>query len=90
MSATLTVRHKVNDYAAWRPVYESLKPLRAQHGCTGARVWQLADDANDVFITHDFPTVAQAAAFADDPDLKAGMAEAGVDGAPDIEIFNVA
>ena len=28
MSATLAVRHNVNDYAAWRKVYDELEPLR--------------------------------------------------------------
>ena len=90
MSATLVVRHQVDDYAAWRGVYDSLEPLRVQHGCTGARVLTLTDDGNDVLITHDFPTTEQAAAFAGDPDLKAGMARAGVAGPPQIEIFAIA
>jgi hypothetical protein len=36
---------------------------------------------------HNFPTVAQAEAFADDPRLKAAMERAGVSGAPRIEIY---
>ncbi len=90
MTATLVVRHKVNDYAGWRVVYEELEPLRATHGCTAARVFQLPADANDVFITHDFPTVEQAESFANDPELKSGMGRAGVAGPPRIEIFAVA
>jgi hypothetical protein len=87
MSATLVVRHNVHDYAAWRKVYDELEPLRAQHGCTGKRVMRLPDDGNDLFITHDFPTAEQAAGFAGDPGLRAGMERAGVEGAPRIEIF---
>lgn len=90
MSTTLVVRHQVNDYATWRPVYDSLEGLRGQHGCTGARVWQHADNSNDVLVTHDFPTAEQAAGFADDPELKAGMTKAGVAGPPQIDIFTVA
>ena len=67
MSATLVVRHNVQDYAAWRKVYDELEPLRAQHGCTGKRVMRLPDDGNDLFITHDFPTAEQAASFAARP-----------------------
>jgi hypothetical protein len=44
-------------------------------------------DANDVFVTHAFPTVGQAEAFAHDPALREGMERAGVAGAPRIEIF---
>ena len=87
MSATLTVRHNVRDYAAWRKVYDDLKPLRAQHGCTAQRVMRLPEDGNDLFLTHEFPTAEQAGSFAHDPALRAGMEAAGVEGAPQIEIF---
>jgi hypothetical protein len=90
MSATLVVRHKVSDYASWRAVYDELEPVRVQHGCTAKRVWQLPDDKNDVLLTHDFPSVEDAAAFAQDPALAAGMQRAGVAGPPSIEIFTVA
>ena len=87
MSATLVVRHQVNDYAAWRVVYDELESLRVQHGCTGKQVLRAPADANDIFITHDFPSVEQADAFAHDPALREGMERAGVSGAPRIEIF---
>lgn len=87
MSATLVVRHTVADYAAWRAVYDEVEPVRAEHGCTGQRVLRLPADANDVFITHEFPTVDQAAAFTHDAKFGAAMQRAGVTSAPQIEIF---
>ena len=87
MSATLVVRHSVNDYATWRPVYDELESLRVQHGCTDKRVLVAPGNSNDIFITHDFPSVEQAEAFAHDPALREGMERAGVAGAPRIEIF---
>ena len=90
MSATLVVRHKVNDYAAWRKVYDELEPIRARHGCTAQRVLHLPADANDLLITHDFPSVEQASTFAQSADLRAGMARAGVEGPPSVEIFTPA
>ena len=90
MSATLVVRHPVTDYAAWREVYDSLDPLRAQHGCTGALVMVAPGDRNDVFVTHDFPSVDAAESFAHDPALAEGMQRAGVAGPPRIEIFTSA
>jgi hypothetical protein len=89
MSATLVVRHKVNNYATWRNVYDELESLRAQHGCTAQRVMRLPDNANDLLVTHDFPSVEQANSFAHDPALKAGMQRGGVDGPPVVEIFAV-
>ena len=87
MSATLTVRHTIGDYAEWRKVYNELEPLRAQHGCTAQRVMQSPEDGNELFVTHEFPTAEQAGSFAHDPALRAGMQSAGVQGAPRIEIF---
>jgi quinol monooxygenase YgiN len=87
MTGTLIVRHPVTDYAAWKSVYDEVETLRAQHGCTDQRVLQNPADANDVVAIHDFPTVAQAEAFASDPGLKAAMEKAGVAGPPRIEIF---
>ena len=87
MSATLIVRHTVADYAAWRVVYDSVEPLRVQHGCTGQQVFRLPSDHNDVLATHDFPSVVNAEAFAADPALSAAMQRGGVTSAPRIEIL---
>ena len=62
-TATLIVRHQVEDYAAWRAVYETVEGLRGQHGCTGAEVMVDPGNKQDVFILHRFPTVEQAEAY---------------------------
>ena len=64
-----------------------LQPLRTRYGCTAQRVMQLPDNANALFVTHDFPTAEQAGGFAHDLALRAGMQQAGVQGAPRIEIY---
>ncbi len=87
MTGILIVRHPVTDFATWRVVYEEVGALRDQHGCTAERVLVLPSDGNDVVAIHDFPTVEQAEAFANDPALKDAMGRAGVAGAPRIEIF---
>ncbi|MGH9222922.1 MAG: hypothetical protein ACRD2W_03785 [Acidimicrobiales bacterium] len=38
MTATLIVRHRVDDYSAWRSVYDSVDGLRQQYGCTDEEV----------------------------------------------------
>ena len=90
MSATLAIRHHVRDYAAWRRVYDEVDSLRSQHGCTSQRVMRLNDDGNELFVTHDFPSAEQAGGFAHDPALREAMGRAGVEGAPQFEIFTVA
>lgn len=87
MSATLTVRHTVADFEAWLVVYKEAETIRDNHGCTAEQVYRLPADGNDVFVTHDFPTAAQAEAFAADPQLRAAMERGGVTSPPRIEIF---
>jgi quinol monooxygenase YgiN len=87
MNATFTARHTVADFATWRVAYEGAEAIRAQHGCTGHKVYRAPSDANDVYVTHDFPSVEQASAFAADPALAAAMQHGGVTSAPRIEIF---
>jgi hypothetical protein len=87
MSATLTVRHTVADYSTWLVAYKEAETIRDRHGCTAEQVYHAPADGKDVFVTHDFPTVAQAEAFVADAELRAAMEHGGVTAAPRIEIF---
>ncbi len=85
-TATLIVRHQVQDHSAWRAVYDSLEDLRQQYSCSGAEVMTAPDDKNDLFVLHRFPSLEDARAFAGSNELKEAMGRAGVIGAPRIEI----
>jgi len=87
MSATLIARQKVSEYDGWRKAYDSAETIRDRHGCTGESVLRSPKDHNLVFITHQFPTVEQAEAFAADSELHSTMAHAGVVRDPGIELF---
>ena len=84
--ATLLARHQVEDYAAWRSVYDSVEGLRRAHGCTDAEVLVDPADTEDVYVLHRFPTLGQAQAYAGSNELREAMGRAGVAGAPRIEI----
>jgi len=85
-AATLLVKHRVADYAAWRSVYDSVEGLRQQHGCTGAEVLVDPSDKEEVIVLHRFPSVDRAEAFASSAELRDAMGRAGVAGPPRIEI----
>ena len=87
MSRVLSiVQHPVNDYAAWRTVYEQVQPLRDKHGVSAADVLQDPADPNNVTVLHWFPSVGQAQSFVADPGLKDAMKGAGVNAPPRIDI----
>ena len=85
-TATLIVRHRVEDYGAWRAQYDSVEGLRQEHGCTNAEVMVDPADKREVFVLHRFPTLEQAQAFASSGELREAMGRAGVSGPPRIEI----
>jgi hypothetical protein len=85
-NATLIARHRVDDYSAWRSVYDSVDGIREQYGCTGDEVLVDPADKEDVFVLHRFPTLEQAEAFAGSSELKEAMGRAGVAGPPRVEI----
>ncbi|NJD27875.1 MAG: cyclase [Chloroflexi bacterium] len=82
--ATLFVRHTVADYAAWRRIFDDFAPTHEALGVIDKAVYQAADNANDITVTHDFATLDAAKAFAGSPQLKAAMDHAGVTSAPTI------
>jgi len=82
--ATLFVRHSVADYAAWRHIFDDFATTQKALGVTDTAVYQAADDANDITVTHDFATLEAAKAFAGSQELKAAMHDAGVTSAPTI------
>ena len=78
------VRHDVSDYAKWRAVFDGFDQERSGMGVKAYAVYQAADNATDVTVTHDFDDLASAQAFAGAPRLKEIMGEAGVAGAPQV------
>lgn len=85
-TAILVVRHRVNDFGAWRAVYDTVGDLRQRHGCTADEVFVDPGDKQDVFVVHRFPTLEQAQAFAGSDELREAMGRAGVAGPPRVEI----
>lgn len=86
MTATLLVRHSVDDYEGWRKVYDDVEDLRQKYGCSGAEVLVAPDDRQDVFVIHRFPTLDQAQGFVSDGELREAMGRGGVHVPPRIEI----
>src|ERR1700680_3386190 len=82
----LFVRHEVNDYAAWRKVYNDFGKIGRKLGVTAQAVYRSAESPNDITVTHDFKSMEQARAFVASPDLKAAMDKSGIKGTPQVWI----
>jgi hypothetical protein len=76
---TLLIRHRVEDYEAWKQVYDSVGEMQRDGGVRSDRVWRSADDPNVVVVEHDFDSRQAAKEFMDRSDLRETMARGGVD-----------
>lgn len=75
---TTFVLHKVQDYGAWRKVYDDVADMQKAGGVIDKAVYQSSEDPNTVLVMHRFASANQARAFFDNPDLRAAMGRAGV------------
>jgi len=79
-SESLTIHHKVKDYASWRKGYDEHEKSRASAGVTNGKVFRRAEDENEVLIVFDVADLPKARAWLGGADLKAAMEKAGVVG----------
>ncbi len=59
----LFIRHRVNDYPAWRQEYDAFDAERRSLGVVGDAVYQKVGDPNEVTVWHDFDTAEAAEAL---------------------------
>lgn len=86
----LYVRHEVDDYDAWRSVYDEFDTERRSMGVTGDAVYRGVDDGRQVTVWHDFASRDEADAFVGSDRLRDVMQRAGVVGRPDVWLVDEA
>ena len=82
------VRHNVNDYDAWRKIYDDFD--RKSMGVKDSAVYRAADNPNDVTVWHDFDSLEAAQALAGSAELRDAMGRAGVASEPSIWFVSAA
>jgi heme-degrading monooxygenase HmoA len=88
--AQLLVRHKVRDYATWKPAFDEHESARRAAGGKSARVFRTAEDPNEVVLLMEWDSVENARRFAESDDLHKVMEKAGVVDRPDVFFLNEA
>jgi hypothetical protein len=78
----MNVRHKVADYAKWKPVYDSHDSACLASGIHNYVVARGTKDSNMVMVAFKIDDVTKAKAFAKAPSLKQAMQRGGVTGTP--------
>jgi hypothetical protein len=74
----ILVRHKVADFAKWKPVYDAHLSSRQRAGLKQEHLVRNADDLNEVLLLFSAEDVDKAKAFTASDDLRRAMEKAGV------------
>jgi hypothetical protein len=86
----LFVRHKVEDYDAWRKAYDEFDSVRRPMGVTGDAVFRGVEDSTDITVWHDFDGEEAARAFTSSDELRSAIERAGVRGEPEVWLVSPA
>ncbi len=76
-STIALVRHRVADFDAWKPIYDSFKPHQVEHGVRAHQVMRSTEDPNEIVITHTFDSQQAARALFAMPELKGRDGQSG-------------
>jgi len=77
------VRHTLEDYSKWKPLFDAHADVRKKYGSTGYSVFAGVENPNDVLVEIVWENKEGAMEFLHDPTLKATMEKAGVIGIPE-------
>jgi hypothetical protein len=80
----ILIRHKVADFAKWKPVYDAHGSARADAGLKEERLLRNIDNPSEVVLLFSASDLNKTKQFAASDDLRQRMQQAGVNDKPDI------
>ncbi|MBM3944884.1 MAG: cyclase [SAR202 cluster bacterium] len=84
------VKHTVEDYAKWKPVFDQHAATRKSAGSKNARVFRSTENPNDVTLLFEWDSADRARGFVESTDLREVMQQAGAQGMPQITFLELA
>jgi uncharacterized protein (DUF1330 family) len=84
----LLVRHTVQDYSKWKPVFDHDGKNREAAGSKGSQVFQDINKPNEVTVIMEFENAENAEKMVESDDLHKAMHSAGVLGKPEVSFLN--
>ena len=82
--AYMFVQHGVQDYEAWKSVFDSVGDLRRRSGEKSYQILRQENGFNKLVALFEWDSLDNARKYADSPELKEAMQRAGVTGKPEI------
>jgi hypothetical protein len=82
--ASMLIRHKVQDYDRWRPLFDEHGSVRKNYGLKGGYLMRNADNPNEIILYFEVEDLARAREFAQLDNLREVMQKGGVADQPDV------
>lgn len=79
MTVKLIAQLHVQDFDAFKAVFDSVSQLRKEHGATGHRLHRGLDDRNKVVVVTEYRDADEARRFAQSTELKEAQERGGVE-----------
>ena len=83
----VVVNHPVDDYDAWRQVYDEVDDMRKSFGVVGDAINQAWGNPNQLIVYNQCEDLDRMRSMADSDELKAAMQRAGVSGPPEFHFM---
>lgn len=83
----LIIRHQIEDYDRWKPVFDDHAPTRAEYGSTGYQLLRSADEPNELCMVFEVRDLGRAKELVFSDDLREKMQHAGVIGQPIVDFL---
>ncbi len=78
----LGVRHQVQDYNAWKTVFDEFAPQRRAAGEISYQIYHVDGDRNHLVLLFEYDSVENVKTFIASDALREAMGRAGVEGEP--------
>ena len=75
--ATMFARATVQDYDAWKSVFDSMSGLRKQYGEESYRILRRENGSTELFVLFEWDNLENARRYATSPELREAMQRAG-------------
>lgn len=83
------IRHKVEDYARWRPVYDENDPPRDKYGLKKGKLLRNTDDPQELVLIFEIEDEERAREFLGLKELRQTMKRSGVIDEPSVYFLEV-
>jgi quinol monooxygenase YgiN len=87
--AHIVIRHKVQDYLAWKSAFDNFHETRKTNGEKSYQIYHPEDNPDNLIILFKWDTMDNAKTFMQSEDLKSAMKEAGVLEPPEVYFTNM-